>query len=282
MSKVKTYDECYFLNYDTCADLQLYEIGKQACPPSYSYGPIVRNHYIFHYLFEGKGVLKLNGKQYRISAHQGFLITPDILAYYEADLSEPWSYAWVHLDGTKAAEYFAECGLTEEQPVFTPTVYTEEIDLIMTQLLENNTRELYCIGKIFELFDCILAQSVTKTPTAVDTRLAYIKKIIDYISIKYSEPILMNDIAHACGLERSYMTRLFKNATGQTPYEYLSLYRIKKACHLLEHSRASIQNVAYAIGYSDPFTFSKAFKRVTGVSPSEYRQFDKPYESVFT
>lgn len=272
MSKIKTYDECYFLNYDTCTDLQLYEIGRQACPPSYSYGPIVRNHFIFHYLFEGKGTLHLNGNQYHICAHQGFLISPNILAYYEADSKEPWSYAWVHLDGTKATDYFAQCGLSVEQPVFTPLHISSEMDHIMSQLLENNTRELFCIGKIYELFDCILTYSATKAPTTIDARLAYIKKIIDYIAIKYSEPVHMNDIAHACGLERSYMTRLFKDATGQTPYEYLSLYRIKKACHLLQHDNASIQNVAYAVGYSDSFTFSKAFKRSVGVSPSEYRE----------
>ncbi|SET18716.1 AraC family transcriptional regulator [[Clostridium] polysaccharolyticum] len=271
MPKNRTYDECYFLNYAACADLQLYEIGKQACPPSYSYGPTVRNHYIFHYLFEGKGILKLNGKQYTITAHQGFLISPNILAYYEADPTEPWNYAWVHLDGPKIRDYFQKCGLSSEQPVFKPSLDSNEIDLIMLQLLEHNTRELYCIGKIYELFDAMIAQSVTKEPANIDIRLTYIKKIIDYITIKFSEPIHMNDIAHACGLERSYMTRLFKDATGQTPYAYLNIYRIKKACQLLLHDSASIQNIAYAVGYSDAFTFSKAFKRQVGVSPSEYR-----------
>lgn len=272
LTEKRTYDECYFLNYDTCTDVKLYEIGKQACPPSYSYGPIMRKHYIFHYLFQGKGTLHLNGQQYHIEAHQGFLLSPNVLAYYEADYEDPWNYAWVHLDGAKANEYFSAAGLTIEQPVFEQKCDSDEIDLIMMKLIEHNDREMYCIGKIYELFDCILAQSVTKTRVNIDTKLIYMKKIIDFISIKYSEPIHMNDIAKACGLERSYMTRLFKDATKQTPYEYLNAYRIKKACHLLESGGSSIQNIAYAVGYSDAFTFSKAFKRQVGVAPSEFRE----------
>lgn len=81
----------------------------------------------------------------------------------------------------------------------------------------------------------------------------------------------MDDIAHACGLDRSYMTRLFKEATGRTPQDYLMSYRMKSACTMLEKGNISIQNIAYSVGYSDYATFSKAFKRYIKVSPNEYR-----------
>ncbi|MDO5520113.1 MAG: AraC family transcriptional regulator [bacterium] len=271
MITLRTYDECYFVNYDQFTDLQLYEIGRQACPPSYSYGPTIRNHYIFHYLFSGKGSLYLNGHHYTISAHQGFLISPNSLAYYEADRINPWHYAWLHLDGPKATEFFQMAGLSIDQPIFMPTQYPNSIDNIMTNLLLNNERELYCIGNVYELFDCITELSTTKFPKRVNPQLAYIKRIIDFICIKYSEPIHMDDIAHACGLERSYMTRLFKDATGRTPQEYLMTYRMKEACKMLQQDNISIQNISYSVGYGDSFTFSKAFKRHIGCSPSQYR-----------
>lgn len=271
MSHMKTYDECYFINYDSCTDLQLYEIGQQACLPGYSFGPIIRNHYIFHYLTNGQGTLHINKNEYQIKAHQGFIIPPNVLAFYKADEINPWNYIWVHLDGLKTNEYFQRVGLDANIPIFIPRIYPNNIDQIMQELLINNKRELFCIGKVFELFEEITTLSSTGSPSKINAQLAYIKKIINFIHIKYSEPIHMDDIAHACGLERSYMTRMFKNATGHTPQEYLMSYRMKKACYMLKNESISIQNIAYTIGYSDSFTFSKAFKRYTGHSPNKYR-----------
>lgn len=271
MSLERTYDYCYFLNYNDCTDLSIYEIGEQACPSAYSYGPTIRNHYIFHYIINGQGILQINNQQYTITAHQGFIIPPNILAYYQANKENPWNYIWVHLDGPKTAEYFQRAGLSMKQPVFTPLCYPNSIENIMNDLLINNSKELYCIGKIYEFFDCIINLSTTKLPSSSNNKLTYIKKIIDFIHIKYSEPIHTDDIAHACCLERSYMTRLFKNATGQTPQEYLTSYRIKTACRMLKNNEFPIQSIAYAVGYGDSFTFSKAFKRYTKLSPSQYR-----------
>ena len=88
---------------------------------------------------------------------------------------------------------------------------------------------------------------------------------------KYSEPITVDEIAGACGPNRSYLTRIFKHATGYTPQSYLLTYRMKKASALLKDSNESIANIAFLVGYSDAYTFSKAFKRCKELSPTEYR-----------
>lgn len=49
----KTFDEIYFFNLDSFDDLRLYEVGCQKCDPSYGYGPIIRDFYILHYIYEG-------------------------------------------------------------------------------------------------------------------------------------------------------------------------------------------------------------------------------------
>ena len=271
-SPQKTYDECYFINYDSYRDLCLYEIGKQACPPSYSFGPIIRHHYIFHYLTAGQGRLRLGDQEYIIHAHEGFIIPPNTLAYYAADSEDPWDYVWIHLDGPKIPELFQNAEINGDSPVFIPNAYPNPLGAIMQDLLVHHDRELYCIGKIYEFFDCVTQYSTCKQETQADLKLTYIRKIIDFIYVKYSEPIHMDDIAHICGLDRSYMTKMFKHATGHTPQEYLNSHRMKQAKKLLKDSDLSVQDIAYSVGYGDTFTFSKAFKRSTGYSPSDYRQ----------
>ena len=272
MIQQKPYDECYFTNYDSYRDLCIYEIGKQACSPSYSYGPSIRHHYIFHYLLTGQGRLRLGDQEYTVHAHEGFIIPPNTLSYYVADSDNPWDYIWIHLDGSKIPELFQDIGLNDRNPVFIPSVYPNPLDSIMQEFLLNQNRELYCIGKAYELFDCLTQYSVHRQEAQADLKLSYIRKIIDLIYIKYSEPLHMDDIAHICGLNRSYMTKLFKRATGHTPSEYLHSYRMKQARKLLKNSDLSVQAIAYSVGYSDTFTFSKAFKRATGYAPLNYRQ----------
>lgn len=95
---------------------------------------------------------------------------------------------------------------------------------------------------------------------------------MNFISEKYAEPIKISDIANYCGLNRSYLTRIFKYATNDTPQEYLIHYRINKARELLTTTDLPIQHIARSVGYLDPFAFSKLFKKKTGLSPTDYRK----------
>lgn len=272
MAELKTFDTSDFVNYDSSSELCLYEVGTQKCIKSYSFGPCVRARCIFHYVFSGKGTLIINGKTHVITAHQGFLIPANVSAYYQADSIDPWSYEWIHIGGNRITDFFKQAGLSAEQPVFIPTDGINEIENILNELTHHLDREYYCIGKIYELFDLIVRYSSTKITYHISKKLQYIKSIINYIEVKYSEPINVEHIAHCFGFDRSYLTKLFKEATGQTLQEYLLAYRMKQACKMLEQSLHPVQYIAYAVGYGDAFTFSKAFKRYMGSSPTEYQR----------
>jgi transcriptional regulator GlxA family with amidase domain len=66
--------------------------------------------------------------------------------------------------------------------------------------------------------------------------------------------------------------RRFKAATGNTPIEYMQRARIESAKHVLESGSEPVDSVASRIGYEDVGSFRAVFKRVTGVSPTEYRK----------
>ncbi len=265
------WDFCEFLNYDSGNDLVLYEIGTYVCGPGYSYGPIIRNRDIFHYIKSGCGKLVLSGREFHIHAGQGFLIPAGCLAYYEADEKDPWDYCWLHLSGYTVTNIWKEMGLNAEQPVYTSDGRDHEFEKIYEELIQNRERQLYTLGKVCELLDELLQHSATRQDDEQNLQLGYIRKIINYIHVMYSSPIQLNDMAAICGLDRSYMSRLFKDATGASIHTYLVNYRIKKAKELLRNPDLSIQYISMAVGYSDAFSFSKAFKKITGVSPRQWR-----------
>lgn len=271
----KTADVVYFLNYESSNDVYFTEVGSQKCDPLYSYGPIVRPEIIFHYVRAGKGTLFLNGKEYKINAKQGFIIPANVLAFYQADAEDPWDYYWFHLGGPMVMELFAKAGIDANNPVYSSLSDTSHVETICKELLLNYQREYYCLGKVYEFFDFIISNSVNTPLHFADSKLVYVRKVIKYIRVYYCEQINVEKISESVGLNRSYLTRLFKEATGQSIQDYLCSYRMNVASRMLQETTQSIQYIAYAVGYTDAFTFSKAFKRYSSLSPTEFRDQSK-------
>lgn len=271
----KTYDLCMFLNYESSNDFSIYQVGYQACDPGYSYGSTIRPRAIFHYVKKGSGTLIIEDKEYKIGAKQGFLIPANMLSYYEADEEDPWAYYWIHVDGPRVNDLFLQAGIDSNQPIFTSTEVDNTLEDVMRSLLLHYRQEYYCLGKVYEFFDYLTSHSVTRQEPNISAKLGYIKNVIRYIQLMYADQINVEIIARECGLNRSYLTRVFKEATGTTIQEYLNSYRMKVAADKLKNTDISIQQISCSVGYGDTFTFSKAFKRFYSHSPSEYREISK-------
>lgn len=271
---MKHFDECYFVNYHTYEDLRLYEVGSYCCPPCYHYGPIIREHYVLHFIREGTGFLRMNEKEFPVFKDQAFITPPNELIYYEADPAEPWNYIWIILNGNKVESFFQEMGVSPANPVFTPAYPCPDISRHMHELLYHRDHEYLCIGTLYQLFHSMIAGSLYRQEQSSheDSSPFYIHKAIRFIQEKYAEPIKITDIAAYCGLNRSYLSRMFKDTTGDTPQEYLIRYRINKARELLTTSKWPVQHIACSVGYPDPFAFSRLFKQKTGLSPTAFRE----------
>lgn len=267
-------DFCKFVNYEDSDDFYLYELGTNKCEPLYSYEHLVKNRIIIHFVVNGRGILRLNGKQYDVGPHQIFLIPQDTRTFYQADKDDPWEYIWFHIGGPKIPLILKEAGLTPSNPVYTPVACADKIEALARDILNNYTRQYYCVGTLYKICDYMIENSQAKQEDDYDSSLLYVKNVISYIQLKYSEHVKIENIAFSLGLNRSYLTRLFKEATGYSLQEYLLTYRMKMAIKLLSENDLSVAEIAEAVGYTDTFTFSKAFKRHFGRSPSACKGID--------
>ena len=80
-------------------DLCLYQYGHEKCSSGHLFGPATRNHYLFHYVLSGTGTLmaansKGENQTYKIHSGQGFMIFPEQITTYIADVQVPWEYGW--------------------------------------------------------------------------------------------------------------------------------------------------------------------------------------------
>jgi len=99
-----------------------------------------------------------------------------------------------------------------------------------------------------------------------------IKKAQEYIETNVGQKISVDQLAGLFLLSRRNFERRFKKATANTPVEYLQRVKIEAAKKSLEHSRENINEVMYAVGYSDSKAFRTIFKKITGLSPLDYRK----------
>jgi two-component system, response regulator YesN len=93
----------------------------------------------------------------------------------------------------------------------------------------------------------------------------------DYISGNYCSDITLEDVSREVSISPNYFSKLFKDETGSNFIDYLTMLRIDKAKKLLADSKYANKEICYQIGYSDPNYFSRIFKKIVGVTPTEYR-----------
>jgi AraC family transcriptional regulator len=98
------------------------------------------------------------------------------------------------------------------------------------------------------------------------------KQVLDYIAVNYSHNILLEDMAAKADLSPSHFSRLFKQTIGQSPYQFLTSYRIEQAKKMLDNSNAVMVDIAINCGFSDQAHFSRVFKKIVGLTPKQYRQ----------
>jgi AraC-like DNA-binding protein len=94
---------------------------------------------------------------------------------------------------------------------------------------------------------------------------------IIYMKNNLTNKITLHEIAQHAGYSSSYFGALFLERTSCTPMDYYNQLKIQKSCSLLQFSTMKIKEIAYHLGYYDPFHFSKTFRLVMEISPREYR-----------
>ncbi|WWR15741.1 AraC family transcriptional regulator [Lachnospiraceae bacterium JLR.KK008] len=249
--------------------------GCSKTEPLHSFGPALKPHFLIHYVLSGRGRFSIRNQTYRLKKGSGFLIVPGELVFYEADETEPWTYLWVGFSGSQAEDYVKKMGLSEKHPVFYSDK-KEELYACVHNMMEHNTwsvsNNLRRNGELAVFLSVIASQLQIRETDDADRANTYVKKAVAFIQSNYYNPIKVTDIADFVCVNRSYLCTLFESSIGMPPQRFLAAYRLTKAAQLLQTTDIPIESIALSCGYGDAFVFTKAFKRLKGLSPSVYRK----------
>jgi AraC family transcriptional regulator len=99
-----------------------------------------------------------------------------------------------------------------------------------------------------------------------------LRRSIEMMEAKLEVELRLVELAREAGLSTSHFVRSFRRSTGRTPYQFFLHRRVKRAQDLMRDHRASLTEVALASGFADQHHLARVFRRVTGITPSDYRR----------
>ena len=257
-------------------------------PESAGYYQGVRNHEVrrpsgalqefnLHLVTAGQGHVQCAGQLFELKAGEAFLYFPGEEQFYFADPAQAWDVKWIHFYGGGVLTDLAERGFRRSVVwrIRAPIMLERRIDELLREM--ERYRSLYP-SKISMLLYGVIAELVEQAePLSAGTfGAASVERILSLLPEMQSSaclPFELNDWAARAGTNRFAFCRRFRQATGQTPLEFVTLCRIGLAKQLLiERPALAVAEVASRAGYDSPGYFNKKFLEIEKMTPTAYRQ----------
>ncbi len=218
------------------------------------------------YCKRGAGDVYINGKQLRLCEGQLVWIPPNYIHQYVCPDAEVICAVF---SNDMIPLFFEAVG--DKRLTVTPTDMTPLSEILEGLHLLQKENRLRISGYLNLICDAVLSVAVLEAHCKNDGILY--QKVISYISTHYTEDITLASLAKLFGYNEKYLSHALHTLTGMHFRQLLALYRVNRAKNLLRTARErSISDIAADCGFSAFNTFHRAFKEVTGMTPTVYRQ----------
>lgn len=213
----------------------------------------------------------------RIESGNIYIYYPNEPQYYYYLKSEQAEIYWIHFNPEKGQLLLEEYGFLDKDTYYVGNdkKYEEILECIIGELQGKKAGfERICDSYFRVLLGYLMRGNRQEE---IDDKMINnrIKQAVQRIEHHYMEEFFIKEEAQALGFSLSQFDRLFKQMTGKSPVLYIMELRVNRAKKLLGDGSYSVAQISNAVGYKDPYYFSRVFKKVTGISPAEYRKMIK-------
>jgi len=252
----------------------------------------------FHVVSHGQCVIEVGGETHNLQAGDAVFLPTD--ASHRIRDNENVNTVVNQVASTSMLAQIDEpatglvCGhFTHEHPVFdrllaqlpnaiivkreSHMTCSEIIDLILNESKSSGQSTNFLLNRLADALFFVLLRDNLNTNSGVLAAVSHPKlsKSIDLIHSTMDQVLTVDMLAECSNMSRSAFSTLFKEVVMQSPAEYISQWRMTQAYRWLADDRISTYEAAVRCGYESEASFSKAFKRITGLGPGEARQMNK-------
>ncbi|QHQ60848.1 AraC family transcriptional regulator [Anaerocolumna sedimenticola] len=277
-------DANYPLKYLSCGNL----ISKQ------EFLHVRRNFNINVLIMVKEGLLYIaqDGVNYEVGPNQFILLRAKEEHYGYKPSTGKLSYLWVHFVTndimtvtTKESFLNGIMDRTIEStqnnfyiiPEYGEIALTQRAPLLFNQLLDLSRQEMIYSNQIIDYALSLLIMEISQEFIEMHYKIQHnispnIARVMEWIKANYYKPITVKEIANEFGYNSDYLSTLFKKTTDITLTNYINKTRIEISKSLISNYDLSIKEVAYSCGFSDEKYFLKIFKKLEGMTPSQYKK----------
>ena len=241
------------------------------CPPTNYTRRSNLDSYLLAYTLQGQGVLEYQGRRSVLKSGDAFLIDCRVPHFYCADSPEGWEYAVIHFNGLNMPEFFSAI---TDRGVYSFSFSADSPFAEHLQALYDACGQLLCNDfTINMLLTCLLTDLINVSQTAQQAQMpAWLEQAISHINLHFTEDITLEMLAQTVNISKYYLSREFKQYTGQTVNTYLRSVRINAAKGYLTNTTLPVSVVAEMVGYQSQYHFISLFKEYEGRTPLQYRK----------
>jgi AraC family transcriptional regulator of arabinose operon len=221
---------------------------------------------------EGRGWCELPGRTLPVTPGHALVIPAGTPHRYGADAEDPWTVWWVHVTGDDVPELLRAGEVGADGAVLVARDLSRLVSLVDEALSamerdDSSSSLQLASGAAWHL----LARLVAGRHSVAAGRVDPVAVAIAHLQDVYADNVSVARLAAQAGLSVSHFSSLFRRATGCGPREYQTRLKMSRGRELLDTTDLPVASVARMVGYEDPFYFSRQFRAVHGLTPSEYR-----------
>ena len=248
--------------------------GWERCAPDYAIHRPSFPYLSLEYVVQGRGTVALGGRRHPLEPGRLFAYGPGTRQDIVADPDDPPFKYFVDFTGRNARALLRSCGLPPGTVgrVFPPTALQTLFDELVRAGQQASRHSGPLCVRLLECLALRLADAQAPVTPAESLAFRTYQLCRQHIQEHYARLRTLAEIARECRVNGAYICRLFRRYDSQTPYQYLRRLKITEAAALLEDPRVLAKQAGEAVGFDDPFHFSRAFKAVLGLSPDHFRR----------
>lgn len=235
------------------------------------------DEFILIYCVDGRGTITSEDKAFEVQPNTFFIIGKNKKHNYRANRNDPWSIYWIHFSG-RQAHYLYDRFKTHNsgRAIFIPfnRNRVSEFEYILELLKLGYTDQVfeYSSMLLHKLLGSFIYYSLKSTNIPEISREDLVNRIKQYLNDNIYQSLTLNKIENEFNKSSSTLFTVFKERTGYSIMYFFSLIKVQKACELLNLTGLSIKEISYKLDFQDPLYFSRVFKKIMGVPPSEYKK----------
>jgi AraC-like DNA-binding protein len=231
-------------------------------------------YYSLEFVAKGRGTAMLAGRKYDLIPGTIFSYGGQISHVITADPQHAMTKYFINFVGGDARQVLRKLAAPAGTAV--QVSRPDEIirifdDLISQGLSDSPYKSAICSVLLEYLFYKIAQTKVTDQARPIRALVTY-QICRQHIKENFIKLNSLQEIADSCAIDRAYLCRLFKRFDTQSPYHYLMSLKMTTAAERLHGPDVLVKEIAFELGFEDPFHFSRAFKKVFGVSPQSFKK----------